>query len=91
MEKPLNEFADEALSQSTDVVPLLADSDNGEESLVGMLLFEQFEGDQLDQQVDRIVLLSNLASTALRNSLDYQTLPFLSASRRIRSVVRFGQ
>ena len=90
IEQPLNEFVDEAVSQSVDVVPLLVDSESEQELLVAVMIFEQFEGDTLDQKEELIVWLSNLASPAIRNSLDYQSLPFLALSRSFRKAVRFG-
>ncbi|QDV83840.1 efflux RND transporter periplasmic adaptor subunit [Planctomycetes bacterium TBK1r] len=105
LERPLCAFADDSHSQSIDVVPLLAASDvsgnvagdaagnaagNATESLVGMLVLETFDASINPDAEERIVRIANLCSSALRNAIDYQSLPMLSLARWLRRTIRYG-
>ncbi|WP_197455896.1 HlyD family secretion protein [Stieleria neptunia] len=93
LEQPLCAFADDSHSQSIDVVPLLAPSDaagDAAESLVGMLVLEKFDASIDPASEARIVRIANLCSSALRNAIDYQSLPLLSLARWLRRTVRYG-
>lgn len=93
LEKPLSAFADESHAQSIDVVPLLAPSSSSTgqpDCLVGILVLEQFDASSDLGPEERIVRLANLSSSALRNAIDYETLPFLSLARWARRAIRYG-
>ncbi len=93
LERPLCAFADDSHSQSIDVVPLLASSDvsgDATESLVGMLVLETFDASIDADAEERIVRIANLCSSALRNAIDYQSLPMLSLARWLRRTIRYG-
>ncbi|MDV6033357.1 MAG: HlyD family efflux transporter periplasmic adaptor subunit [Phycisphaera sp. RhM] len=93
LERPLCAFADDSHSQSIDVVPLLASSDvsgDATESLVGMLVLEKFDASIDPDAEERIVRIANLCSSALRNAIDYQSLPMLSLARWLRRTIRYG-
>ncbi|MCS7465293.1 HlyD family efflux transporter periplasmic adaptor subunit [Stieleria sp. ICT_E10.1] len=93
LERPLCAFADDSHSQSIDVVPLLVSSDasgDATESLVGMLVLETFDASIAPDAEERIVRIANLCSSALRNAIDYQSLPMLSLARWLRRTIRYG-
>ncbi|MCA9139389.1 MAG: HlyD family efflux transporter periplasmic adaptor subunit, partial [Planctomycetales bacterium] len=93
LEQPISAFADESNSQTIDVVPLFAPAlDSGETSdeLVGVLILERFDATDRRGAEQRIIQLATLSSSALRNAIDYQTLPLLSLARWIRNLMRSG-
>lgn len=100
LEEPLCAFADESHSQSIDVVPLLASSPpqssastadpSDSNDLVGVLLLERFSIADENSIEECITRLSHLGSSALRNAIEYDTLPFLSVARWVRRTRRFG-
>ena len=93
LEQPLCAFADESHSQTIDVVPLLATSRTStedESELVGVLLLERFDASEDTGIEERVTRVSNLASSALRNAIEYDTLPLLSVARWVRRTRRFG-
>ena len=90
---PLVEFADLSHSQCIDVVPLLAPSTTSVDEpdhLVGVMVVERFDATDDPSNEDRIVRTANLASSALRNAIDYETLPLLSLARWARRAIRLG-
>lgn len=90
--EPLCKFVDESHAQTIDVVPLLANgTDEERDDLVGVLLLEQFDAAVEDDADEQIIRFANLSSSALRNAIDYETLPLLSLARWMRRALRLGQ
>ncbi|MCO8120401.1 HlyD family efflux transporter periplasmic adaptor subunit [Stieleria sp. TO1_6] len=94
LEQPVCEFSDESHSQSIDVIPLLSSSQTPPQQtgeLIGMLILERFEGSEDAGSEERTTRVANLASSALRNAVEYDTLPLLSLARWVRRGQRAGQ
>lgn len=100
LEIPVTKFADASHSQSVDVIPLIAthpsvadetqSAGKRSDDLLGVLVLERFSSLSDSDADPKIIRLSQLSSLALRNSLDYSTLPFLSLARRARRLTRLG-
>ncbi len=93
IEKPLTAYVDLSHARTIDVIPLRPRSvspSSGEDQLAGVLVIEQFETSSDGESDVRASRLVNLAGLALRNALDYDTLPFLSLARFARRASRFG-
>ncbi|MEO1618950.1 MAG: HlyD family efflux transporter periplasmic adaptor subunit, partial [Planctomycetota bacterium] len=93
------DYADVSHAQTIDVVPLVASSlldvdgvalEPEDPSPVGVLLFERFDSPPDGQTEQRISQLTNLGSIAVRNAIDYSTLPFLSFSKATRLATQAG-
>ncbi|MEM6471157.1 MAG: HlyD family efflux transporter periplasmic adaptor subunit [Planctomycetota bacterium] len=97
IQDPLCAYADVSHAQAIDVVPLLdspqdvsGDEDSDSRNTVGVLIFERFDSAATIGSDKRISQLSTLATVAVRNAIDYSTLPFLGFARAMRGVVTLG-
>jgi multidrug efflux pump subunit AcrA (membrane-fusion protein) len=92
LEGPIGDYVDLSHALTMDVIPLRAADDR---ESVGAMVFEQFvvsdappeheRGMDERAMAERVVRVASLGGSAVRNALDYNTLPLLNASRWARS------
>jgi len=91
LEEPIGDYVDLSHALTMDVIPLRAADDR---ESVGAMVFEQFavsdappeheRGMDERAMAERVVRVASLGGSAVRNALDYNTLPLLNASRWAR-------
>ncbi|MCA9132372.1 MAG: efflux RND transporter periplasmic adaptor subunit [Planctomycetales bacterium] len=102
IEGPLAAYVDSAHVQALDVIPLTSLPDtsaeisadttvNEERQGVGVLILEQFNSASEGLHPERARRLCETGALALRNALDYDTLPLLSLARRLRRGQRLAR
>lgn len=92
--EPLGDYLDLSHAARVDVVPLYAspsetvgDLPNDESGqLVGVLMVETFRSEAAPLAEDELSRVVGLAAIAVRNALDYGSLPLLSAARHARRI-----
>ena len=96
IDEPLNEYLDESHARMLAIIPLMEeepDQTGGRRRPpVGVLVVEQFDSSRADDALrQRVAAVARQSAPALRNALDYQSIPFLPVMKLLRKTLWFLQ
>ena len=88
LESPLSDYVDQSHAISIDIIPLFSTTANRSDAeILGVLVIECFQGQLSSARELMIPRVAKLARISLRNSIDYNSLPFLIAARFTRRTI----